>query len=106
MHQATAGSHPLHAMRTNHALMACAIPMHDIAIEYKGDCFKTAMWMRAEWQAAIMGRIDLRAMMIQKQKWIDHVDLRRGQCAISHQIGNIVPDGGKYFLDSSLHHFY
>jgi hypothetical protein len=48
MHEAAAGGHPLHAARSDHAFMAAAVAVRDVAFENEGQGFKAAMRMRAE----------------------------------------------------------
>jgi hypothetical protein len=42
--------------------------MGKYTLENEGDSFEAAVRMRTEWQALVAGRIDLRAMMVEKQK--------------------------------------
>ena len=65
------GRHPLHAARADHAFVAGAVAVRQLAVEDEGDGLEAAVRMRAERQAAVVRRIDLRAVVVQEQEGID-----------------------------------
>src|SRR5205085_1326266 len=66
--QPATGGHPLDAAGANHTLVSAGVAMKQRALHDKRHRLESAMWMRAEWQAVISRRIDLRSVMIQKQE--------------------------------------
>ncbi len=66
MHDAAPGRHPLHAARLDDAFMAAAIAMREIARQDEGHGFEAAMGVGTKGQAAIAGRIGLRAVVIEE----------------------------------------
>ncbi len=48
MHESRARSHPLHATRVDHALMATGIAMRELALEDERDGLEAAMRMGTE----------------------------------------------------------
>lgn len=95
------GCHPLHATGIDHAFMATGIVVRQHAVEDEGDGFKTAMRMRAEWQAIIARAIDLRAVMIKEQKWTDTVEAWAGHGPARGEVADIVAISGMKLLDST-----
>jgi hypothetical protein len=66
MHEAAAGRHPLDAAFLDDALVPCAVAMRELAGQDEGHGLEPTMRMRAERQAAIARRIDLRTVVIQE----------------------------------------
>ncbi len=93
MDQARAGRHPLHAAFVDDALMAGAVAVGQRPLQHEGHRLEAAMRMRAEGQAAIVRRIDLRAVVIEEEKGAQLVDLLPGQGAPRDEIGDIVAIG-------------
>lgn len=86
MNQTATSRHPLDSTRLNDTLVAACVLVHDVTGEDEGDCLKAAMGMGAEGQSVIVWRVDLGAVVIEKQERIDVVDGLCGQCTVSHQI--------------------
>ncbi len=94
MDQAAARGHPLHAALTDDAFVAGGIAVRQFAFEDEGDGLETAVWMRSERQAAIAGRIGLRAMVVEEQESAEVFEIARGQRAARDQVADIVAIGG------------
>ncbi|MNE95275.1 hypothetical protein D3C80_1933390 [compost metagenome] len=67
--------------------------MRQFTPQDKGHGFKTAVRVRAKRQAEIVRRVNLRAVMIEKQKWIQLFQLRSGHRTTGLQITNIIAIG-------------
>src|SRR5690349_8181787 len=93
MDQAAARRHPLHPALVDHAFMAAAVAMRQRSLQDEGDGLETAMRMRTEWQAAVVGAIDLRPVVVQEQEGIKlaRVQAGTGQGAARDQIADIIP---------------
>ena len=74
MLDAAASRHPLDAAGTGDEGLACGIAVRNLSVKHKRQRFKPLVRMRPKRQPAIVGRIDLRPVVIQKQKRI-----QRGQ---------------------------
>ena len=64
VHEAAAGRHPLDAALFDDALVTGAVAMRELARQDERDRLETAMRVRAERQAAVTRRVDLRAVMV------------------------------------------
>src|ERR1700682_81821 len=71
MDQPGTGSHPLHAAGLDDALMATGVVVRQLAVQDKGDRLEPAMRMRAERQATVVCRIDMRAVVVEEQERVD-----------------------------------
>ena len=68
--------------------------MRELARQDEGDGLETAVRMRAERQAAIARRIDLRAVMVQEQERIDLLDVAARHGPPRREIGDVVAHRG------------
>jgi hypothetical protein len=104
MHDAAAGRHPLHAAGTDDALVARAVAVREQAVEDKRDGLEPAVRMRAERQAAVVRRIDLRAVVIQEQERVDLVEMRSRHGALGDEVADVVAQRGVYAPDDLVGH--
>ncbi|RAN38247.1 hypothetical protein HY11_00105 [Hyphomonas pacifica] len=94
MDEAAAGRHPLDTAFADDAFMARAVTVGEFAFQNEGDRLKAAMRVRAEGQAAIVRRIDLRPVMVQEEERADVANPAPRDRAAGDEIANIVPHGG------------
>jgi hypothetical protein len=104
MHDAASGRHPLHAARTDHALVPGAVAVRQQAVEDEGDGLEPAMRMRAEGQAAVARRVDLRAVVVEEQERIDLVEMGAGHGTLGDQVADVVAQRGVYPPDDLVGH--
>ena len=93
MHDAAARGHPLHAACMDHALMFGAVGVGQRALQNEGDRLEPPVRVRPKGQPAVVGRVNLRAVMIQKQKRIELIQSRPRQRPAGNQITDIIPMG-------------
>ena len=101
MNQAAAGRHPLNATGFNHAFVAAAVLVQDVAFENKRHGFEAPVRVRAEGQAAVVGPVHLRAVVVEKQKRVDVLNRVRGQGPVGDEVGNGRAHGAVLLLDGT-----
>lgn len=68
--------------------------MGKVALEDEGHRLETTVRVWAEGQALIIGRVDLRTVMIEEQEGVDLLDVRSRQRPACHEVGDVVAMGG------------
>ena len=89
---AAAGGHPLHAACFDRALMTAAVAMGERAVDDERDGVEAAMRMRSERQSAIVRRVELRSVMIEKEERIDLIESFVRQRTPGVQFADVVAD--------------
>ena len=104
VHEAATGRHPLDTALLDDALVPRAVAMRELAGQDERDGLETAMRMRAERQAAIARRIDLRAVVIQEYERVDLLDFLTRHGPACREIGDVVAHRGMRALDGLSGH--
>jgi hypothetical protein len=84
--------------------VAGAVLVGELALQDEGHGLEAAMGMRPERQAVAVRRIDLRAMVVEKQEGIDLVDPRTRHRPARDEVGDVVALGGVDGDDGLLSH--
>ncbi len=103
---AAPGRHPLHAARTDDALVAGAVAMRERPVEDERDRLEPAVRMRPERQSAVAGGIDLRTVMVEKEERVDLVEFLVGQRTPGAEVADVVGLGAVLFSHASARHEY
>src|SRR5436305_1756834 len=104
MRDAATRGHPLNTAFANHALVACAVTVRELAFEDESDGLEAAMRMRAERQALVVRRINLRPVVIEEEKGIDLVERRPGKRTTRDQVADVVAHRSVHACNRSVGH--